>query len=119
MRAVPVRAVLVVRYVPLIYRLSIDDGYGIVSVISPYKATFSRNKFLVLSAASFPTPMEEPKKVLRAQYIGSLEVDQPTGMEVLNDAIGKLVTTTPVENWDNVNVSVAPSMISVNTSVSS
>nr|XP_029713760.1 protein Fe65 homolog isoform X4 [Aedes albopictus]XP_029713761.1 protein Fe65 homolog isoform X4 [Aedes albopictus]XP_029713762.1 protein Fe65 homolog isoform X4 [Aedes albopictus]XP_029713763.1 protein Fe65 homolog isoform X4 [Aedes albopictus] len=66
--------------------------------------------------ASFPTPMEEPKKVLRAQYIGSLEVDQPTGMEVLNDAIGKLVTTTPVENWDNVNVSVAPSMISVNTS---
>lgn len=62
--------------------------------------------------------MEEPKKVLRAQYIGSLEVDQPTGMEVLNDAIGKLVSSTPVENWDNVNVSVAPSMISVNTSVS-
>ncbi|XP_065086001.1 protein Fe65 homolog isoform X2 [Ochlerotatus camptorhynchus] len=65
---------------------------------------------------SFPTPMEEPKKVLKAQYLGSLEVDQPTGMEVLNDAISKLVTGTPVENWDNVNVSVAPSMISVNTS---
>lgn len=62
--------------------------------------------------------MEEPKKVLKAQYLGSLEVDQPTGMDSLNDAISKLVTATPVENWDNVNVSVAPSMISVNTSVS-
>lgn len=65
---------------------------------------------------SFPTPMEEPKKVLRAQYLGSCEVNQPTGMEVLNDAIDKMVTSLPVENWDNVNVSVAPSMISVNAS---
>lgn len=28
--------------------------------------------------------MEEPKKVLKAQYLGSTEVNQPTGMEVLN-----------------------------------
>ncbi|XP_021706958.1 protein Fe65 homolog isoform X3 [Aedes aegypti] len=76
----------------------------------------TENRRWIRHPASFPTPMEEPKKVLRAQYIGSLEVDQPTGMEVLNDAIGKLVSSTPVENWDNVNVSVAPSMISVNTS---
>ncbi|XP_055631903.1 protein Fe65 homolog isoform X2 [Toxorhynchites rutilus septentrionalis] len=65
---------------------------------------------------SFPTPMEEPKKVLKAQYIGSLEVSQPTGMEMLNDAIDKMLSCTPIENWDNVNVSVAPSMISINTS---
>ncbi|XP_062559371.1 protein Fe65 homolog isoform X1 [Armigeres subalbatus] len=76
----------------------------------------TENRRWIRHPASFPTPMEEPKKVLRAQYLGSLEVDQPTGMEVLNDAIDKLVTSIPVENWDGVNVSVAPSMISVNTS---
>ncbi|XP_058829100.1 protein Fe65 homolog isoform X2 [Topomyia yanbarensis] len=67
-------------------------------------------------AASFPTPMEEPKKVLKAQYLGSLEVNQPTGMDALNDAIDKVVAGSSVENWESVNVSVAPSMISVNTS---
>ncbi|XP_058461363.1 protein Fe65 homolog isoform X2 [Malaya genurostris] len=65
---------------------------------------------------SFPTPMEEPKKVLKAQYLGSMEVNQPTGIDVLNDAIDKVAAGCPVENWENVNVSVAPSMISVNTS---
>ncbi|EDS31507.1 conserved hypothetical protein [Culex quinquefasciatus] len=65
---------------------------------------------------SFPTPMEEPKKVLKAMYVGAIEVNQPTGMEVLNEAIDKIVSTNPIENWDNVNVSVAPSMISVNSS---
>lgn len=62
--------------------------------------------------------MEEPKKVLRAQYVGCVEVNQPTGMEVLNDAIDKLTSCTLPENWDSVNVAVAPSMISVNSSVS-
>lgn len=61
--------------------------------------------------------MEEPKKVLKAMYVGAIEVNQPTGMEVLNEAIDKIVSTNPIENWDNVNVSVAPSMISVNSSV--
>lgn len=60
--------------------------------------------------------MEEPKKVLKALYVGAIEVSQPTGMEVLNEAIDKIVTTNPIENWENVNVSVAPSMISVNSS---
>lgn len=60
--------------------------------------------------------MEEPKKVLRAQYVGSAEVSLPTGIEVLNDAIDKLTSSTPSESWDYVNVAVAPSMISVNTS---
>ena len=29
--------------------------------------------------ASFPTPMEEPKKVLRCHYLGSVQVPRPTG----------------------------------------
>lgn len=55
--------------------------------------------------------------MLKAMYVGAIEVNQPTGMEVLNEAIDKIVSTNPIENWDNVNVSVAPSMISVNSSV--
>lgn len=59
--------------------------------------------------------MEEPKKVLRAQYLGSMQVSQATGMDVLNDAIEQLVTNTPINQWRNVNVAIAPSMISILT----
>uniref|UniRef100_A0A182MP04 PID domain-containing protein n=1 Tax=Anopheles culicifacies TaxID=139723 RepID=A0A182MP04_9DIPT len=76
----------------------------------------TENRRWIRHPQSFPTPMEEPKKVLRAQYVGCAEVCQPTGMEVLNDAIDKLTSSTPSENWDYVNVAVAPSMISVNSS---
>lgn len=68
------------------------------------------------SAQSFPTPMEEPKKVLKAQYLGSTEVNQPTGMDVLNTAIETALHDTKPEQWENVNVAVAPSMISINSS---
>lgn len=64
-------------------------------------------------AQSFPTPMEEPKKVLKAHYVGSAEVLQPTGMDVLNGAIDQLLETVPVEQYEHVSVSVAPSMISI------
>lgn len=59
--------------------------------------------------------MEEPKKILLAQYLGSMQVAQATGMEVLNDAIDQIATNTPVNQWRNVNVAVAPSMISIIT----
>lgn len=57
--------------------------------------------------------MEEPKKVLRAQYLGSLEVQQAVGMNIINDAIEKLSTELPPENWQNVNVSISPSVIAI------
>lgn len=66
-----------------------------------------------LLAQSFPTPMEEPKKILRAQYLGSTQVTQATGMEILNDAIDRLVTALPQDQWQSVNVAVAPSMITI------
>lgn len=56
--------------------------------------------------------MEEPKKVLRAQYLGSYQVNKATGMDVLNEAIDQLANT-PQEFWVAVNVAVAPSMISI------
>lgn len=60
--------------------------------------------------------MEEPKKVLKAQYLGSTEVNQPTGMEVLNAAIDTALRDSKPEQWEHVNVSVAPSMISIHSS---
>jgi amyloid beta (A4) precursor protein-binding family B protein 2 (Fe65-like) len=69
--------------------------------------------FITLVAQSFPTPMEEPKKVLRAQYLGSTEVQQAVGMNVLNDAIEKVMAEAQPENWSNVNVSISPSVIAV------
>ncbi|GFG29315.1 hypothetical protein Cfor_01214, partial [Coptotermes formosanus] len=66
-----------------------------------------------LVTQSFPTPMEEPKKVLRAQYLGSTQVSRATGMDILNDAIDRLVSTVPTDKWRSVSVAVAPSMISI------
>lgn len=59
--------------------------------------------------------MEEPKKVLKAQYLGSAEVTQPTGMEVLNTAIETALNNAKPEQWEHVNVAVAPSMISIHS----
>ncbi|XP_048525824.1 protein Fe65 homolog isoform X3 [Dendroctonus ponderosae] len=72
----------------------------------------ARNSQIFVSQ-SFPTPMEEPKKVLRAQYLGCTQVNNATGMEVLNDAIERLVTAVTPDKWQAVNISIAPSMISV------
>lgn len=57
--------------------------------------------------------MEEPKKVLRAEYLGSLQVGRASGMDVLNDAIDQMVSTVPIDQWRHVSVAVAPSMITI------
>lgn len=69
--------------------------------------------FTFFIAQSFPTPMEEPKKVLRAQYLGCTEVQQAVGMTVLNDAIEKIISEVPQDNWLNANVSISPSVIAI------
>lgn len=85
-------------------------------ILLHYNLTKIETSAFCLLAQSFPTPMEEPKKVLKAQYLGSTEVNQPTGMEVLNTAIETALNDTKPEQWENVNVAVAPSMISINSS---
>ena len=61
--------------------------------------------------------MEEPKKVVRAEYVGSLQVCRPSGMDVLNSAIENAVTDNPGP-WDSVSVAVAPSTITITDIVS-
>lgn len=65
------------------------------------------------SNTSFPTPMEEPKKILRCHYLGSDLVSKPTGMDVLNTAIDQMVEKVPPEKWQYVGVAVAPSTITI------
>ncbi|XP_045489409.1 protein Fe65 homolog isoform X2 [Pieris rapae] len=66
-----------------------------------------------LSGASFPTPMEEPRKTVRARYLGSAEVGRPTGMDVLNDALERLAAARAPSAWRPVAVAVAPSCITI------
>ncbi|MPC90863.1 Protein Fe65 [Portunus trituberculatus] len=66
----------------------------------------------MISTQSFPTPMEEPKKVMRVQYVGLLQVERPSGMEVLNTAIDRVVEANPPP-WRNVSVAVAPSTVTI------
>lgn len=74
---------------------------------------FHHRSGMALVTQSFPTPMEEPRKVIRALYLGSIQVDRATGMDVLNDAIDLLVAAAPQDQWRSVHVAVAPSMISI------
>lgn len=64
-------------------------------------------------AQYFPTPMEEPKKVLKVYYLGSTDVDKATGVETLNNAIEKLSSNLAKADYKYVNVAVAPSTITI------
>ncbi|KAG7165513.1 Fe65-like [Homarus americanus] len=66
----------------------------------------------IIPPQSFPTPMEEPKKVMRVQYVGVLQVERPSGMDVLNSAIDRVVESNP-RPWRNVSVAVAPSTVTI------
>lgn len=57
--------------------------------------------------------MEEPRKVMKAQYIGSIQVRRPSGMETLNDAIDQMMSQVPADQWRDVNVAVAPSVVTI------
>lgn len=61
----------------------------------------------------FPCPMEEPRKVLRALYLGSVPVPGPSGMDLLNHAVDALLDRVPRAHWLPVQVAVAPSTVTV------
>lgn len=83
---------------------------------------------LAAEVYEFPTPIEEPKKVLPAFYMGSIPVDKPMGVEVLNIAIQEVVNslkasltngqTCETELMRPVMVHISPSSIIVECSQS-
>ncbi|XP_050416196.1 protein Fe65 homolog isoform X1 [Patella vulgata] len=64
-------------------------------------------------SVNFPTPMEEPKKSIRCHYLGTEIVPRATGMEILNVAVNRVYDRIPPERWHFVNVSIAPSTITI------
>uniref|UniRef100_A0A914S235 PID domain-containing protein n=1 Tax=Parascaris equorum TaxID=6256 RepID=A0A914S235_PAREQ len=42
--------------------------------------------------SSLPTPIEEPKKTLRCHFLGVTQVPRATGIEILNEAVDRLVS---------------------------
>lgn len=62
---------------------------------------------------SFPTPMEEPKKILKAHYLGATQVNKPCGIDIINAAIERMIQMCPREIWTPVQIAVAPSVITI------
>ena len=57
--------------------------------------------------------MEEPKKILKCHYLGTIEVASPTGVDTLNGAMEKVYARVAPEKWAYVDVAVAPSTITI------
>lgn len=57
------------------------------------------------------SPMEEPKRVLRCHFIGVTQVPRATGIEVLNEAVDRLLSEVHRESWTLVEVHISPSAI--------
>lgn len=93
-------------------------------VARPNKLNFNhvRNRNQILHSFEFPTPIEEPRKILPAMYIGLVPVTKPTGVDVLNMAIEEMVSSLRLSLSDEhdetelmrpVNVHISPSNIVV------
>ncbi|CAD5222379.1 unnamed protein product [Bursaphelenchus xylophilus] len=59
------------------------------------------------------TPIDEVQKVIRCHFIGVTEVPRATGIEILNDAVDRLVRQVPTDKWILSDVSIALSNITI------
>ncbi|XP_059080131.1 protein Fe65 homolog [Tigriopus californicus] len=62
---------------------------------------------------SFPTPMEEPRKVMKALLLGNVQVNKPCGIDIIHSAINQMLDTIPRSEWKPVSVAVAPSTVTI------
>lgn len=104
---------------------------GSSNMIRPtHFTTKLKTKTVSRAPDSFPTPMEEPKKIIKAKFFGEIEVsrhvcmkgsfynvclkvDRPGGMDTINKAIEMAESQCPDHEWSLVNVGVAPSTITI------
>ncbi|KAG3289046.1 APBB2-like [Ictidomys tridecemlineatus] len=61
----------------------------------------------------FPMPKTELVQKFHMQYLGMLPVDKPVGMDILNNAIESLMTSSNKEDWPSVNMNVADATVTV------
>ena len=62
------------------------------------KDVTSSSSFSTPTAIEFPTPIEEPRKSLVSKYLGRIKVTKPMGIDILNNAIEKIVSNCLDEN---------------------
>ncbi|CAI2347431.1 unnamed protein product [Caenorhabditis sp. 36 PRJEB53466] len=79
---------------------------------SSLHATESGEKRIVRSTEGF-TPIDEPRKVIRCHFLGVTQVPKATGIEILNEAVDRLVSQVRPERWILADVSIAPSTIAI------
>ncbi|XP_030836677.1 uncharacterized protein LOC582967 isoform X1 [Strongylocentrotus purpuratus] len=65
------------------------------------------------AGVDFPTPKMEPITVFRANYVGSTSAVKQSGMDVLNDAIDKVVGMVGEDQWTPARIEVAVSTVTV------
>uniref|UniRef100_A0A7E4VDR7 PID domain-containing protein n=1 Tax=Panagrellus redivivus TaxID=6233 RepID=A0A7E4VDR7_PANRE len=68
----------------------------------------------LLRESSLPTPIDEPKKIIRCHFLGVTQVPRATGIDILNEAVDRLVSQVRPERWILADVSIAPSTITIN-----
>ncbi|KAF8358555.1 feh-1 [Pristionchus pacificus] len=57
------------------------------------------------------TAVDEPKKLIRCHFIGVTQVPRANGIDVLNDAVDRLVSQVGRHQWILSDVSIAPSTL--------
>lgn len=60
-----------------------------------------------------PVPIDEVKKVIRCYFIGVTQVPKATGIDVLNEAVDRLVSQVKQERWLLCDVAIALSTITI------
>ncbi|CAK5060958.1 unnamed protein product [Meloidogyne enterolobii] len=65
------------------------------------------------STPILPSPIEEQKKIIRCHFIGVTQVPRATGIEMLNEAVDRLLKEVRQERWTLVDVHISPSVIAI------
>ncbi|CAD6188554.1 unnamed protein product [Caenorhabditis auriculariae] len=79
---------------------------------SNLQAIESGEKRIVRTEGVSP-PSDEPRKVIRCHFLGVTQVPRATGIEILNEAVDRLVSQVRPERWILADVSIAPSTIAI------
>ncbi|CAI5445356.1 unnamed protein product [Caenorhabditis angaria] len=67
----------------------------------------------VVRTEGLSTPLDEPRKVIRCHFLGVTQVPKATGIEILNEAVDRLVSQVRPDRWILADVSIAPSTIAI------
>ncbi|XP_019732056.1 amyloid beta A4 precursor protein-binding family B member 2 isoform X9 [Hippocampus comes] len=66
-----------------------------------------------LPLQEFPTPKTELVQKFQVLYLGMMPVARPIGMDILNGAIGSLVSASSKEDWTPVALNVADATVTI------